>query len=356
MCSIRGETETSGPVSALSALVSIVVEWDNARLSDLGRARAMYRSLVAQVHRRHASGPRPRAEGVPPNRRPGHEAVPRVSEVLILYDALEIDPAVIEAVTVEPSTFLPPDVHLHVVATPGLGYYQLKNEGAKRATGDILVFLDSDVVPEPDWLDQLLDSFADPDVQIVGGNSYIEAASVYTRAFALFWFFPLRAPDGALEPALWFHANNLACRRAVFDAHPFPDEPRFRGQCSTLARTLRARGIPIHANPCARVAHPAPNGVAHFFWRALWEGHDHVVDERLRALPRPGGFHRSYWRFRANAIRAWRRVWGEAPRVGLSRAAAPVAVSIALAYYSLYLVGEVLTRLDGRIIGRRFVA
>jgi hypothetical protein len=43
-------------------------------------------------------------------------------------------------------------------------------------------------------------------------------------------------------------------------------------------------------------------------------------------------------------------------RVGLSSAAAPVAVGIALAYYSLYLLGKVLTRMDGRIIRPRSVA
>jgi hypothetical protein len=352
MASIRGRTDSPGQISPVPGSVTIVIEWDNARLSDLGRARAMYRSLLAQVHRRCARQARAQPDGAPA--RPGD--APRVSEVLILYDALEIDPAVIEAVTAEPATPLPPEVHLEVVAAPGLGYYQLKNEGAKRATGDILVFLDSDVIPEPDWLDQLLGAFARPDVQLVGGNSYIEASSVYSRAFALCWFFPLRAPDGPLEPARSFFANNLACRHAVFAAHPFPDEPRFRGQCSTLAHTLRERGIPIHAHPGARVAHPAPNGVSHFFRRALWEGYDHVIQERLVAAPRPGGLHRSYWRFRANAIRAWRQIRKEGARVGLSAGAAPMAFGIALAYYSLYFLGELLTRLDERIIRRHFAA
>ena len=224
-----------------------MIEWDNARLSDLGRARAMYRSLLAQVPRACARQAGPRPGGVPAS----PLAAPRVSEILILYDPLEIDPAVIEAVIAEPATPLPPDVHLEVVAAPGLGYYQLKNEGAKHATGDILVFLDSDVIPEPDWLDQLLGAFTEPDVQVVGGNSYIEAASVYSRAFALWWFFPLRAPDGPPGLADSFYANNLACRHAVFAAHPFPDEPRFRGQCITLARTLREQGIPIHTHPGA---------------------------------------------------------------------------------------------------------
>ena len=244
------------------------------------------------------------------------------------------------------------------MGTPGLGYCELKNEGAKRASGDIVVFLDSDVIPEPDWLDQLVRSFLDPGVQVVGGTSYIEPVSLYTRAFALTWFFPLRTPDGPLQTTPYFVANNVAGRREFLARYPFPDDPRFRGQGSTLADTLAAEGIPIYENPNARVSHPPPNGVSHFVHRALCEGHDLIIKERLRGRSAPVSLGRnvrlSYWALRKMAAEIRESIWSQRERVGLSAAAAPFAFGIALLYYTTRAVGEILTRIDPGIVRRPF--
>jgi hypothetical protein len=321
----------------LGPLVSIVIEWDNARVSELARAREMYRVLLGQVGRLTGA---------------------RVIELLFLYDALKVNPAVIENVTATPGVARPPGVALQVVGTPGLGYCELKNEGAKRASGDIVVFLDSDVIPEPDWLDEILRSFQDPGVQLVAGTSYIEPVSVYSRAFALTWFFPLRTPDGPLGTTPYFFANNVAGRREFLAKYPFPDQPRFRGQGATLADTLADEGIPIYSNPNARVSHPPPNGVSHFVRRALCEGHDLIVAERLRGKSAPVSLGRnvrlSYWALRTKAAEIRETIRSQRGRVGLSAAAAPFAFGIALLYFTTRAVGEILTRIDPRIVRRRF--
>jgi glycosyltransferase involved in cell wall biosynthesis len=331
------EQQRLDPPSGPGPLVSLIIEWDNARVSELARAREMYRVLLGQIGRL--------TEG-------------RVVEVFFLYDALEIDPAVIDRVINAPGVALPDGVALHVVGTAGLGYYELKNEGAKRAAGDIVVFLDSDVIPEPDWLERLLRSFRNPGVQLVGGNSYIEPLSIYSRAFALTWFFPLRTEDGPLHTTSHFFANNLAGRREFLSRYPFPDQPRFRGQCTTLANTLAAEGIPLYSNPSARVAHPPPNGLSHFVRRALCEGHDLIVEERLRGKTAPvslrRNMRRSYGALRAKAAQLRETIRTQRGRVGLSAVGAPFALGIALVYYTLRAVGEILTRIDPRIVRRRF--
>lgn len=322
---------------ALGPLVSIVIEWDNARVSELARAREMYRVLLDQVGR---------LTGV------------RVIELLFLYDALKVDPTVIENVTAAPGVARPAGVDLQIVGTPGLGYCALKNAGAKRASGDIVVFLDSDVIPEPDWLGEMLRPFHDPGVQLVGGTSYIEPVSLYSRAFALTWFFPLRTPDGPLRTTRYFFANNVAGRREFLARYPFPDDPRFRGQGSTVANTLAEEGIPIYSNPNARVSHPPPNGVSHFVRRALCEGHDLIVAERLGGASAPVSLGRnvrlSYWSLRAKAAEIRETIRSQRGRGGLSAAAAPFAFGIALLYYTTRAVGEILTRIDPSIVRRRF--
>jgi glycosyltransferase involved in cell wall biosynthesis len=44
-----------------------------------------------------------------------------------------------------------------------------RNTGVANTTADILAFVDDDAVPEPDWLERLLEGFEDPSVIGVGG-------------------------------------------------------------------------------------------------------------------------------------------------------------------------------------------
>jgi glycosyltransferase involved in cell wall biosynthesis/GT2 family glycosyltransferase len=44
-----------------------------------------------------------------------------------------------------------------------------RNIGLAHARGDVVVFIDDDAVPEPDWLEALLAPYANPDVATVGG-------------------------------------------------------------------------------------------------------------------------------------------------------------------------------------------
>ncbi len=44
-----------------------------------------------------------------------------------------------------------------------------RNIGLAHARGDVVVYIDDDAVPEPDWLERLLAPYADPEVAAVGG-------------------------------------------------------------------------------------------------------------------------------------------------------------------------------------------
>jgi GT2 family glycosyltransferase len=45
-----------------------------------------------------------------------------------------------------------------------------RNTGVRRATGDVVAFLDDDAAAAPDWAERLLESYADPSVIGVGGG------------------------------------------------------------------------------------------------------------------------------------------------------------------------------------------
>ena len=194
------------------------------------------------------------------------------------------------------------------------------------------------MVPEPGWLGELLRSFERPDVAVVGGTVYVEPVGVWGKAFALMWFFPLRAEKPALEPHAIFFASNVAFRRDVFERFPFPDAPgTARHACVLLAQRLREHGIAVYRNEAAQVSHPAPAGVRRALERALAQGRDRAVlarDSRRGEGLVPPSFGRD----------VVRSLFVGRGRVGLSVAELPVAAAIAGLYYAVALGSALATR------------
>jgi hypothetical protein len=176
--------------------------------------------------------------------------------------------------------------------------------------------------------------FASPDLDVVCGNTFVAPDTLYSAAMALTWIFPLRSTESGLVRSRFFHANNVAFRRAVFARHPFPETGQFRGQCGFLADELIRSGHEIYLNRDAQVAHAPPQGLKHFVVRALWGGHDARVRAKLRtqhaAAPGTGG--------KARKLGAYLlRIFRERRRVGLGLGGALVAAGLAVVYHGLSL-------------------
>lgn len=304
--------------------VSIVIEWENVLLSGSSRAERMLELVIAQANR-----------------------LPACRQILISatdeQPALEQRPAALRA-----------DIDWQLLHHPGSHYYALKNLGAQRACGELIVFVDSDVIPEPDWLRQLLAPFEDPAIQVSCGRAYIDASDLYTRAFALFWFFPVRerpradgSPQARPPGSPWpqthhFFANNCAFRRDTAARHPFPvSDVSSRGSCLQLAEDLQRAGIAIVLNKRAQVAHPPPLPGEHFMQRALAQGRDRYL--RSRGLSRT--LLGSCWRWGRNSARTLVKITLLHRRVRLPLIQVPLAWLIGLTYYGLYWLGEVATML-----------
>lgn len=289
----------------MTSEVTLVIEWDNVTLSGASRAQSMLESLRREIR-----------------------ACPKSVEFLLVHDAARPAPDT-DALNLGPSRRLE--------VAPGSRYYDLKNQGAQQAHGEIVVFVDSDVIPEPGWLKNLLIPFDDPGVQCVAGSAYIDPRDTYSRAFALFWFFPLRPEGDTLVPACNFWANNVAFRRETILAHPFPAiKGSSRGSCILLAEQLGAAGITIWSNSAARVSHPAPQRGAHFVRRALAQGRDRI----LRAKGWQSSPLAPMAIFARNLARGSGRILLYHRRVGLTIAMLPAACVVCLAYYGLMLIGE----------------
>jgi hypothetical protein len=295
--------------------VSVVVEWANTGRAGSARGTHVLGRLRAEV-----------------------ESMAQPVEVLICHDASS-----------KPDLAMAggPASGWRALAVPGAGYYELKNHGAAASAGEVIVFLDSDAVPEPGWLAAIVEPFSDEKVQVVAGWTHLETGSAYARAFALWWFFPLRDPRVEWRPARHFFANNVAFRQAICRSHPFPRiEGTSKGACLRLADELAAAGVTVWRTTRARAVHPPPLAGRPFVERALAQGRDRVARER--------GWHRtivgSAGRLVGHVGRVLVGTWKNRALVGVGPAEIPYALALGAAYYGLCFVGEI-----GAMLGLAFV-
>lgn len=316
--------------------MSVITELDNLLFSELSRCHAMFNELKAQINQL-LNGPAKSSLHV---RGP--------IEVIILYDDDSFDSSVVKNLVSE----IKKDHNIDLVLIHSKEkYYQLKNLGARRSKGDIIVFLDGDIIPEENWLVKLLDTFQESKVSVATGQSYVDPYSLYAKAFALGWIFPLRSKENGVKVCQFFYANNLAFRKETFLDFSFPViEGTSRGSCVELSKILLNNGIDIYRNNAARASHPPPNGLYHFVNRAMAQGRDAVFMNRYSNSPV------ILWTFRSFLGTCSRllSILRNRKKVDLPITNVPVAFGIMAGYYFLYHVSQMLTLIAPAFMSKRF--
>ncbi|HEY8218415.1 MAG TPA: glycosyltransferase [Acidimicrobiia bacterium] len=296
--------------------MSIVFETANSIEGGTDRAQDVLRAIAAQA-----------------------ATLGRPVELILVFDDLETDRTTLERIVAE---IVPTPVSVTLIPQAGSRYYEQKNVGALRAQGDIVLFLDSDTMPEPECLTELVRPFNDPAVEVVTGVAYTEYVTTTDKAFALAWNFHLRSTDGPPFPTRHLKASVVAFRRETFERHPFPNDARFRGQCNTLAQQLRTRGVEILVNPRARSGHPRPTGLGYMTRRALCEGHDRLLTTRQAGTTRHPFIH-SLRKLAYDLKRSAARVMRDHREVDLPAWQVPIALGVAAYYDGCCWLGWVIT-------------
>jgi len=136
---------------------------------------------------------------------------------------------------------------------------EARNIGVSESAGEILCFIDSDCIPQPNWLAGIV-------TEIYGGNTKVVCGGVLPAnprsATGLALFFLEFRPFHYLMPARdmrTFVTCNLALTRELFYRYG-PFDPVWAGEDTLLAERIRAGGERIVFRPEHQVAHTNRTG------------------------------------------------------------------------------------------------
>ncbi len=142
---------------------------------------------------------------------------------------------------------------LRLERSRGTGSYDMKNQGARTARGQIIVLLDADCRPAIDWLRNIARTLRDrPEVDVVSGRTLYAETGVVARVLALLSrSYVDRGISGATRH---ISNNNAAFRRETLLAHPLPTNAGPFASRVQAEAILRAGGC-LFFEPSIRVIH-----------------------------------------------------------------------------------------------------
>ena len=223
-------------------------------------------------------------------------------EVLVIDNASTDNTRLI----VEESRTSHPDIHYIHEEKPGL--HNGRHRGAQQAKGEVLVFVDDDIIAAPGWLKAIHETFKDPAVALAGGKilpkwegdvpRWIELFTVRTELgwtignLSLLDFGDMKKDI----PAGYVYGCNFSIRKSVlfecggFHPDAMPQELiRYRGDGeSALSRKIMEKGYRIVYEPDALVYHRVPKErltADYFCRRAFNQG----ISDSFTEIRRNGG-------------------------------------------------------------------
>ncbi|MFQ4140944.1 glycosyltransferase family A protein [Chlorogloeopsis sp. ULAP02] len=175
---------------------------------------------------------------------------------------------------------------ISVQKAPGLGYYEAKMLGATLATGDIIVYCDSDCVYVSNWLRNILTTFLQSsDINVVAGETSTPVRNAYELAIAIHYFFPRFSDQQEPYISDYYFLNAVAFRRDFILQYPIPTNlPLYRGNCDIHCYYFHSLlGNKIWKHPKAQATHEPPT-LSFCIWRYLLMGRDRVLKEHIKYL------------------------------------------------------------------------
>jgi hypothetical protein len=235
-----------------------------------------------------------------------------------------------------------PEVKL--VSSLKSGYFVAKDAGAAAANGKFVAFVDSDCVPDQDWLEKIVAPFT-PEVSAVGGRTRYAGDSPLARVLSVPDFgYILAERDGS---GSGFNFSNVAFRRDVFLSHPLDSRLHRDGGCYLLYHQLIAEGARVLNEPRAIVHHGFDPGLRALIRKHYQRGYAGVLAYRVddRQVFAGTGLYRRLGAISLfpitvrRTLRDWLRMLRHRRQIGISRSKLPFFCCLAATTRTIELAG-----------------
>jgi glycosyltransferase involved in cell wall biosynthesis len=166
---------------------------------------------------------------------------------------------------------------------PVRGSYAARNLGIQSSKGEIILFLDPDCRPRPNWLAGAITSFQDPNVEIVLGkrnygrkNKQLSLLAAYENQ-KIQW-----ALSQGIPSYIYGYTNNMAVRRSLFEKFGLFQE-RLRGGDTIFVQKIVHSLAPsvVKFNSGMEVDHLEITSLEHYYSkRAIYgNSNEHLAKE-----------------------------------------------------------------------------
>jgi glycosyltransferase involved in cell wall biosynthesis len=161
----------------------------------------------------------------------------------------------------------------HVLVLPGLKVGQLRNEGARQATGDLIAFVDADHAVGPGWTAAALDVLKAPEVGMTGAEYLPAPGPTWVQRL----YDAFREHRAGRFETEWLGSGNMILRRALFDRLGGFDTTLEACEDVDLCRRVRGSDYKIVADAGIESTHYGdPPTLKKLFLSELWRGRDNL--------------------------------------------------------------------------------
>jgi glycosyltransferase involved in cell wall biosynthesis len=147
----------------------------------------------------------------------------------------------------------------------------VRNYGVSHARGEIIVFLDSDCVVEPAWLEEGVKKLSDETKLVLGGQYLMRDNPSWLERYWVLSNSRTQVYQTTLVGGCIF------IHKSMFESVNGFDESLNSGEDSDLTNRLRQQGVTVTIDPSLSVVHLGyPSDVSAFIKRQAWHSADYV--------------------------------------------------------------------------------